>query len=264
MRLSTTGALAALCASARAFSDSSPFVLFSTAKLSEPASSEQLQSSSQVVRSAKDLLRSCPTTRYLLVSQSNLNVAHLAAGEAVPNFYQSLEQAESRFSVAEVAGHLDVKELSNYIREVCDGKSASVDEVDLEPLAPTQSATLKENDDHLALILDQYATEGSYTVIYTADPRTEKPKTYTAEFQDSTHVELKRQLQQFGKRANVTSNLPLFEKYQFFTPAIFMGLLALVVLLSILYTGISALSSLEVSYGAFDKEMGPAAQKKQQ
>lgn len=43
-----------------------------------------------------------------------------------------------------------------------------------------------------------------------------------------------------------------------------MGLLALVVLLSILYTGISALSSLEVSYGAFDKEMGPAAQKKQQ
>lgn len=116
-----------------------------TCRLSEPASSEQLQSSSQVVRSAKDLLRSCPTTRYLLVSQSNLNVAHLAAGEAVPNFYQSLEQAESRFSVAEVAGHLDVKELSNYIREVCDGKSASVDEVDLEPLAPTQSATLKEN-----------------------------------------------------------------------------------------------------------------------
>ncbi|KAK7757244.1 hypothetical protein SLS62_000793 [Diatrype stigma] len=270
MRVSTTGALAALCASARAFSDSSPFILFSTAKLPGPVSSSseqpQLQSSSQVVTSAKGLLKSCPTTRYLLVSQSNLNAAHLPAGEAVPHIYRSLQQAASRFSVAEVAGHLDVEELSSYIREVCDGKGASVEELDLEPLALAQGATttLKENDDHLALILDQYASEGSYTVIYTAGPRTEKPKAYTAEFQDNLHVELKRQVQQFGKRANVTSDLPLFEKYQFFTPAIFMGLLALVVLLSILYTGISALSSLEVSYGAFDKEMGPAAQKKQQ
>jgi hypothetical protein len=43
-----------------------------------------------------------------------------------------------------------------------------------------------------------------------------------------------------------------------------MGFIALFVILSILYVGLSALSSLEVSYGAFDKDMGPAAQKKQQ
>jgi len=95
MRLSTTGALAALCATVHAFSDSSPFVLFSTAKLPEPASLDQLQSSSQVVESAKDLLRSCPTTRYLVVSQPNLNAAHLVAGRAVPNLYQRLEEAEA-------------------------------------------------------------------------------------------------------------------------------------------------------------------------
>ena len=57
---------------------------------------------------------------------------------------------------------------------------------------------------------------------------------------------------------------PLFEKYQFFTPGIFMGLVAAFVMLSIVYIGLAALSSLEVSYGAFEKEMGPAAQKKQQ
>jgi hypothetical protein len=74
-------------------------------------------------------------------------------------------------------------------------------------------------DDQLALVLDQYdREEAPYTVIYTAGFRTETPKTYNAEFQDSTHVELKRQLQQPGKRANVTSDLPLFEKYQYFTP----------------------------------------------
>lgn len=43
-----------------------------------------------------------------------------------------------------------------------------------------------------------------------------------------------------------------------------MGLVVTLVLLSILSVGIRALASLEVSYGAFEKEMGPAAQKKQQ
>jgi hypothetical protein len=43
---------------------------------------------------------------------------------------------------------------------------------------------------------------------------------------------------------------------------LFMTLFASLFLLSILYVGIRALSSLEVSYGAFDKENGPAAQKK--
>ena len=43
-----------------------------------------------------------------------------------------------------------------------------------------------------------------------------------------------------------------------------MGLLVGLVLIAILGVGMSALGSLKVSYGAFDKEMGPAAQKKTQ
>jgi hypothetical protein len=43
-----------------------------------------------------------------------------------------------------------------------------------------------------------------------------------------------------------------------------MGLVAAVILISIVSVGIRAVSSLEVSYGAFEKEMGPAAHKKQQ
>lgn len=45
---------------------------------------------------------------------------------------------------------------------------------------------------------------------------------------------------------------------------LFMGLVVGLLLFSILYVGISAVSSIQVSYAAFDKEMGPAAQKKQQ
>lgn len=43
-----------------------------------------------------------------------------------------------------------------------------------------------------------------------------------------------------------------------------MAIVVAIVLFAILSVGLSALSSLQVSYGAFDKEMGPAAQKKLQ
>jgi len=43
-----------------------------------------------------------------------------------------------------------------------------------------------------------------------------------------------------------------------------MGAIVAIILLAILGVGLRALSSLEVPYGAFEKDMGPAAQKKQQ
>lgn len=88
---------------------------------------------------------------------------------------------------------------------------------------------------------------------------------YQAEFDATAHIDLKRD---FRVRADNSTNAPdtrpLFEKYQYFTPGIFMGLVVGILLLSILYVGLNAVSSLQVSYGAFDKEMGPSAQKKQQ
>lgn len=48
------------------------------------------------------------------------------------------------------------------------------------------------------------------------------------------------------------------------TPAIFMGLMVSFLLFMILYVGITAVASLQVSYFAFSKEMGPSGQKKVQ
>lgn len=42
-----------------------------------------------------------------------------------------------------------------------------------------------------------------------------------------------------------------------------MGIIAFLLAITILYVAVSAVSSLHVSYAAFDKDMGPAAQKKQ-
>jgi len=42
-----------------------------------------------------------------------------------------------------------------------------------------------------------------------------------------------------------------------------MGIFVMIILLYILYVGISAVASLQISYAAFDRDMGPTAQKKQ-
>lgn len=75
------------------------------------------------------------------------------------------------------------------------------------------------------MVLEQYkASAGdSYTVIYAGGPRTENPQTYTAEFTDSGagHAELKRQLHDVNgvrRQEKGGKDLPLFEKYQYFTP----------------------------------------------
>jgi len=42
-----------------------------------------------------------------------------------------------------------------------------------------------------------------------------------------------------------------------------MGIFVMIILLYILYVGISAVASLQISYAAFDRDMGPTAQKQQ-
>lgn len=279
MRL-TVVAVASCCASAHALSTGSPFLMFSTSELFSSADQNQLQTSSQVLTSAKDFLSTCPTNRYLLISQPNLSANHLRSRTSAPKLLHALESetVKGQLSVAEVAGEIDIKQLSQYIKDSCktSGKTSSVDEYELPglPVSGVSSKigeVLKENDDNLGVVLAQYEREGDYSIIYTSGSSISdhESKQYKPEFTDPTHMELKRQLGSIVMRANNTNNtngtsLPLFEKYQFFTPGIFMGLIATFFLLSILFVGISALGSLEVSYGAFDKEMGPAAQKKQQ
>jgi len=73
-------------------------------------------------------------------------------------------------------------------------------------------------------------------------------------------IELKRDFTAHKRAASDEGGL--FERYQYFTPGLFMGLIAVLPLFSIVFVGLRALSSLEVSYFAFSKEMGPAAQRK--
>jgi hypothetical protein len=93
----------------------------------------------------------------------------------------------------------------------------------------------------------------------------EKSIIYQPDFDnDAVHMDLKRNLAPPRGDGPFSDQRPLFEQYQFFNPGLFMGLLVGLILIAILSVGISAIGSLRVSYAAFEKEMGPAAQKKAQ
>lgn len=73
-------------------------------------------------------------------------------------------------------------------------------------------------------VLKDLSKAKSYTIIYTTTPATdipaEKPVVYEADFNEPLHLDLKRELLSFDKRAGPTTNdtRPLFEKYNFLSP----------------------------------------------
>ncbi|KAK1968439.1 ER protein BIG1 [Colletotrichum sublineola] len=276
MRLSRTAGLMAFIASAKAFTDSSPFVMLSTAKFtqSDPA---QLQTESQVVKSVQEILSACPTDHYLLVAQPNVNAADIRGPDGgdckAPNLCRAIAGSDVHgvYSVAEVVGEVSFGALADYIKTSCAGKTVEIEQTRLAPLGRDtreRASVLADNDYVLSRNLEKMrSVSNSYTVIYLASP---SEPTYQAEFAgEPLHAELKRQeasMLHARKDKNETewNKLPLFEKYVFFSPGIFHAIVASIILFSILGVAIRALASLEIPYGAFEKENGPAAHKKGQ
>lgn len=112
-----------------------------------------------------------------------------------------------------------------------------------------------------------------FTVIYTTTAQTkehieealQKQHTYEMEdsFSEAVHMELKRDTTAHSNAEEYVDDGGLFERYQYLSPGLFMGISAVIPLLAILYVGVNALTNLEVSYFAFSKEMGPSAQRRQ-
>lgn len=270
MRSHTIAGALAFCSTALAFSDSSPWVLLSTSQIGQTPSMNQIQTSSEAIKFTKEFLSQCPTDRYLIVTQPGINAADFWTrdGCAMPHLCEAVEDArvKGKYTVSEVVGDVTGAGLAEHINKSCDkrGKTANIVKRQLESPSSDRKQALDKSDALIASDLEM-ASSKSYTIVFYATPR---EPLYDSEFIAPLHMDMKRGLDgsSVALKANQTEldARPLFEKYQFFTPGIFMGIIVALVLLSILGAGIRGLASLEVSYGAFDKEMGPAAQKKQQ
>ncbi|KAF7952704.1 hypothetical protein EAE96_005935 [Botrytis aclada] len=296
MRYSIAGSLLCCAAAVQAFKDTSPFLLFSSSELpsSMQIENQELDTTSSVLQNAKNFLSTCSSDVYIIIQQDALAASDFSAPESVPHMKTAVADSRVRatYSVLDVMyedGNL-AGELAEYIEKTCsqkverrivghkstDGTGNGVIVSQFDALSTEKGARAEEFNDidyMLNNVYYQHLPSGpEYTVIFTTTPvgsvleqhNSDLP-VYNAEFDSTSHIDLKRDFRiRAGNSTTEPDRRPLFEKYQYFTPGIFMGLVVGILLLSILYVGLNAVSSLQVSYGAFDKEMGPSAQKKQQ
>ncbi|KAK0392193.1 hypothetical protein NLU13_1691 [Sarocladium strictum] len=279
MRSSVLAGALAFAGFSAAFSDSSPWIVASTAPFKAASNNNKIQTSSAALKTTKDFLSTCPTDSYVIVVQPGLHYADLAVegGSPMKSLIETVDRfdAKGKFIVPEVVGEaVDGTSIKDLIHEACgqERKEVQVHHIELRALVGSgdiRTRTLTSNDDEAASTVLSKLKDGSSTLIFFGTPANAAERTvYEPEFEEAVMMDLKRSVQAKPSRRadNGTdwNKLPLFEKYQFFTPGIFMGLLAVIFMGSILTVGIKALSSLQVSYGAFEKDMGPAAHKKQQ
>ncbi|CAD6586286.1 MAG: hypothetical protein ASARMPREDX12_003050 [Alectoria sarmentosa] len=294
MLLAKIGALALSISLVHAFKDTSPFFLFSTSELL--ASSPDLTSAASLSKVIVPELEACTSDTYVVVSQPGVNAIDYQ-DRASPYLRMKMlgddKSIRSSLAVSEVMGELSGNDLSKVIQEKCGARHLRVDAstgsftisedskprvINLDfPALPSgngRSQKLIENDAFLASVLD-LLSPNMFTVIYTTtppnaahQPASAESESYEmdAQFQVPVHMDLKRDFSNHKRASDGNITLPdgpLFERYQYLSPGLFMGLLVSFILISILYVGINGVASLQVSYAAFDKEMGPSAQKKQ-
>ncbi|POS86168.1 hypothetical protein EPUL_001576 [Erysiphe pulchra] len=274
--------IAFYCGNVQAFRDTSPFLLLSTNPSSEQIkqfSIEQLKSRSQVLETCKSFLSECPSDTYFILTHPSISAENLSKNAS--HLSQALKNLEfpTKILIRETVGLQtnDGERLATYLEEKCESKRATgwvFNEIkgQRKPggslvILKKFEGEMKETDVSLSTnLLAKIAEEFSYTLILlTTPPKFSQGQDYwnTESKNKQLHLELKRQLKPRAHKISKDADLrPLFEKYQFFSPGIFIGILVTIILITILSVGIRAISGLEVSYGAFEKEQGPTTSKK--
>ncbi|KAG9241440.1 BIG/ATPase V1 complex, subunit S1 [Calycina marina] len=290
-------ALASCVTVAHAWENTSPFLLFSNTASPELISAPtNLQTSANLLATLKPLMRECTSDIYLMINQPRLSPLDFHEQSMPHLFHALLSSPATRFEVKNVLG-MDTKTMrQDIMKELCGGKVdheefwGLVGEDKMEssvrdgakmvvynsmetPLPRTRGAReeiLRDNDAQISSMIRSIPAGARYTVIYSSTPLNstiaEETPVYEPEFesQAAAHLDLRREVvARVPPQSLELDQRPLFERYQFFTPGIFMGLIVAIIMFMILSVGVSAVSSLQVPYGAFDKENGPNAQKKQ-
>ncbi|KAE9363021.1 BIG1-domain-containing protein [Stipitochalara longipes BDJ] len=285
-------ALAALAATVQAFKDTSPFLIVSSSPLPKlDSSTGGLGLSAEVLQSTKSLLQPCTSELYLVVSQPSMSIHDIGFSPFLKSMVSARQAGNNGVVMREVLGFNGAEgmDLVRFLGSRCGASFAQTVEGKgkrvvlrefpaLEGRGTEREGLVGDHDATLQKELSKIPQGTSYTLIYLstsppssnpASPSTstsiDKDITYEPSFEnDAVHMDLKRNLAPPRGKGPFSDQRPLFEKYQFLTPGLFMGILVGLILLAILSVGISAISGLKVSYSAFEKEMGPAAHKKTQ
>ncbi|KAJ5458205.1 hypothetical protein N7475_009593 [Penicillium sp. IBT 31633x] len=292
MYFSRFGLLALGTAAVNAFKDTSPFFLASTSELL--TNSAYIQTGASLLESLSSSLSTCPSDYYVVVYQPGVHSSDFSTRRSAPRLGAKMlgkdSSIRSKMSVNEVAGLVEPKQIKTLLEEKCKAQTTAVDaasgsypsyfekgpriinvEFPMLSLGSDRAQQLSGFDGFLADVVDRIPSSSKYTILYITSPR-EFPETDSAiyeatgdSYQDSIHMDLKRDYSAYESASSASDNsTSLFEEYQYFTPGIFMGLMATFLFLAILYIGINALGSLQIPYAAFEKDTSAAVQKKAQ
>ncbi|RKF82552.1 putative atp-synthase s1 [Golovinomyces cichoracearum] len=263
----------------QAFKDTSPFLLFSSSLSNsiKQFPKEQIASRDRVLKTTELFLSECPSDAYLILLQPSISASQLSNKSSQIRQLSKNNHVKTQLSVRDTVG-LKIEDgvrILRYLETNCGSKGVvgwPLDDI-MGQKEPGKSLTVLNKLEENEIISDNspvydnlksFMKLANYTLILVTTPKSAQETVLPIdEFQNMpSHIELRRGLTARGHVISSNADLrPLFEKYQFFNPGLFAGIMISIILLSILSIGIRAISSLEVSYSAFEKEMGPEKQK---
>ncbi|KAL8734430.1 MAG: hypothetical protein Q9181_003210 [Wetmoreana brouardii] len=196
MLFSIYSALAVSAGFAHAFTDTSPFFMFSTSELL--TNLPQIASGETVSREVISQLSKCPSDTYVIVTQPGVNAEDYSYRYAAPHLRKQVlgedKRIRSTVTVTDVLGDVDADTIIQDVGSKCGAALLKVDAstgsftiaddpkpriINLEyPSLPTTSSKqraskLKDNDAFLSSVLDLLPTS-KYTVIYLTTPSTSR------------------------------------------------------------------------------------------
>lgn len=105
------------------------------------SNTNQLQTSSEVLKTTKDILASCPTDHYIFATQPGMKTTDLRQkdGADMPFLYLSTTadtRVHGKFMVSEVIGDATSETLINFVKASCSkrGKEVVVEQIQLDQL----------------------------------------------------------------------------------------------------------------------------------
>lgn len=187
-------------------------------------------------------------------------------GSTAPLIKSFVSQAGSKIVVPYVHGEIDAEDLATHIAKQCEAQIERIDATSMAhpiydsdekrvilvtfptlPISQEQRRlTLNDNDAFLHSLI-QSLPGSDFHLIYLSTPPPASPASFRR-----AHISLSDELAY--KKSNSTTG-GLFSHYQYFTPGIFMGYMALLILVPVLIVGLQAINSIQVSYKAFEPPM---------
>jgi len=289
MLIRSIGAALLTAGAANAFHISSPFLMLSTKPSTTEFKSAIVSTADKVTDAILETVGDCAQSKYFIVRQPGLALADLQSDAASSiSTWADSKKYEQRVEIPEVIRGVPVESLVVEIARRC-GAARDESRVLAEPLQVYSSEekevtfltlpSLSARDAHkrteglrslyTALEKSGPTLSDDHMVILVSAPPHGEPDENLYEMDEpypsAMHQGLKRDIKYEPLKSgnhSMQAGLPLFEKYQFLSPGIFMGLTISLLLFVMLWIAVSAIAGLEVSYMAFSKEMGPAAQNK--